>query len=93
MAPSYHANSLPHGVQHDTFSCGIFVINTFSHVIFGEQLLSGQEALTDRINWFIKLATQCVPQVDVRTLKLARWDLSTDVANSTMSNFITGRRT
>ena len=89
MTPSYHGNSLPHGIQHDTFSCGIFVINTFSHATFGERLLSGQDALTDRINWFIKLVTQCILEVDVRTLAIARQE-STDVANSTITrNFIT----
>lgn len=71
MTPSYLGNSLPHGIQRDTFSCGVFVINTFSHAIFGERLLSGQQAVSDRINWFVKLGTQCIQAGDVCAIIVA----------------------
>lgn len=68
MTPSYSGNLLPHGTQHDTFSCGLFVINTFSHALFGDRLLSGSEAVRIRIDWFVKLAKHGVKDNNVRTL-------------------------
>ena len=68
MTPSYGGNSLPHGMQRDTFSCGLFVINTFAHALFGDRLLSGSEAVPIRIDWFVKLAKHVVKDNNVRTV-------------------------
>ncbi|KAF8328951.1 hypothetical protein F5887DRAFT_1287968 [Amanita rubescens] len=60
MTPTYCGNSLPHGMQRDTFSCGLFVINTFAHALFGDCLLSGSHAVVSRIDWFVKIAKHCI---------------------------------
>lgn len=51
-----HVDSMKHGVQKDWFSCGVVLPNTISHSVFGDGLWIPRRAVSDRIEWFLKLA-------------------------------------
>lgn len=47
---------LQHGIQQDSFSCGIVAVNTIAHAVFGKPLWTKQNAAHHRIEWFCLLA-------------------------------------
>ena len=50
-------NMLPHGVQDDGHSCVVFTSNTLAHGVLDQPLLSAEEAVAERLSWFIRLAS------------------------------------
>jgi hypothetical protein len=51
-------NVLSHAVQDDYHSCGIITINTLAHAALGKRLWETSQAVEERLNWFIRLATE-----------------------------------
>ncbi|THH16648.1 hypothetical protein EUX98_g9269 [Antrodiella citrinella] len=53
-------DTVPHKVQDDTSSCGLYAINMIEHGVFGEPLLSPEKTDMYRVQWFTKLVrTYC----------------------------------
>ena len=50
-------NMLPHGVQDDGYSCPMFTSNTLAHGVLDRPLISAEEAVAERLSWFIRLAS------------------------------------
>ncbi|KAH7912046.1 hypothetical protein BJ138DRAFT_1112718 [Hygrophoropsis aurantiaca] len=49
-------DSLKHGIQEDSFSCGICVVNTIAHNLFGDELFRHSRRYAMRISLFTQLA-------------------------------------
>ncbi|KAH7905193.1 hypothetical protein BJ138DRAFT_1130617 [Hygrophoropsis aurantiaca] len=49
-------DTLTHGVQTDSFSCGICVVNTLAHNLFGDQLFTHAKRFSLRMMLFVELA-------------------------------------
>lgn len=46
---------LVHGVQNDSFSCGILLSNTISHAIFHTPIWIPRQGVFERVSWFVEL--------------------------------------
>jgi hypothetical protein len=50
-------NILPHAVQEDTYSCSIITINTIAHAVLDKPLWRTEQAVAERLSWFVRLAS------------------------------------
>jgi hypothetical protein len=55
-------NTLPHGIQQDSISCGLFCVNTITHNAFGDRLGIPNPAHT-RAMWFKQIAHEHINAV------------------------------
>ncbi|KAK1222121.1 hypothetical protein PQX77_015048 [Marasmius sp. AFHP31] len=53
-------DTLDHGLQDDTYSCGICAVNTIAHAVFNDPLWVPRMKVFHRVQWFLDLAEyQC----------------------------------
>ncbi|EIW74508.1 hypothetical protein CONPUDRAFT_159809 [Coniophora puteana RWD-64-598 SS2] len=73
-------NTLPHGVQEDSSSCGICTVNTIAHNLFGEPLFKHKDRLKHRISLFIDLSDHQItletPARAVASQRLENFDVN-----------------
>ncbi|KAG1853619.1 hypothetical protein F4604DRAFT_1686217 [Suillus subluteus] len=55
-------NTLPHGIQQDSISCGLFCVNTIAHNVFGDPLGVPDPARA-RAKWFQRIAYEYITAV------------------------------
>ncbi|KIJ59916.1 hypothetical protein HYDPIDRAFT_32656 [Hydnomerulius pinastri MD-312] len=60
---------MAHGMQTDTFSCGIVTANTIAHAIFGEALWQPSSRSMARASWFIINAREYLQKDQLRQLE------------------------
>lgn len=64
-------NTLAHGIQGDTNSCGIFAANTIMHAVFQNDLLTAGDVAFQRIRWFTAFADQILNKVCSKSFTVA----------------------
>ncbi|KAG6914007.1 hypothetical protein DXG01_002931 [Tephrocybe rancida] len=55
---TYEGNTLPHGRQSDSHSCGIILANTFRHAVNGVPLWEQRWFILGRVEWFLRLSSR-----------------------------------
>ena len=60
-----NGDCLEHGIQTDWFSCGVILPNTISRNVFGDSVWIPRRAVSDRIEWFLKLVNGAKAQRNV----------------------------
>ncbi|GLB37775.1 hypothetical protein LshimejAT787_0408260 [Lyophyllum shimeji] len=58
-------NTLRHGIQLDSYSCGILVANTIAYAVFAAPLWFARRAILERLEWFIRLAKRRIGSTTV----------------------------
>jgi hypothetical protein len=58
-------DSLKHGKQSDTWSCGLFVENTFAHDLFGDPILETKDCRLQRLQYFAQIVRAQSEQVGI----------------------------
>lgn len=63
---------LEHGIQQDSFSCGVVVSSTIKHAVFGHGIWIARRAVLERIEWFLRLAKGCKQEHRTSTITVSR---------------------
>ncbi|KAJ8085471.1 hypothetical protein PM082_004287 [Marasmius tenuissimus] len=73
-----NGDSLDHGLQDDTYSCGVCAVNTIAHAVFNDPLWVPRMKVLHRVQWFLDLAEYECRTVTMPTHSESRSSVTTE---------------